>query len=166
MELPVPRRRPLGGHDPYSASKAASEIVIASYRDAFLAGQGVAVASARRQCYRRRGLAPERLIPDAVRAWTAGALLDVRFPDATRPWQHVLEPLAAYLTLAQRLWDEPALAGAWNFGPAPHEAATVGSVIELAARDWPGAQSRFAATGDGLREAGYWHWRWRRHASI
>ena len=145
----------LGGHDPYSASKAASEIVIASYRDAFLAGQGVAVASARAGNVIGGGdWAPERLIPDAVRAWTAGALLDVRFPDATRPWQHVLEPLAAYLTLAQRLWDEPALAGAWNFGPAPHEAATVGSVIELAARDWPGAQSRFAATGDGLREAG------------
>ena len=67
----------------------------------------------------------DRLIPDAVRAWQAGKPLQVRRPQAVRPWQHVLEPLAGYLTLAQRLWQQPALAGAYNFGPQANEAVTV-----------------------------------------
>ena len=87
----------LGGHDPYSASKAASEIVIASYRDAFFAAQGVAVASARAGNVIGGGdWSEDRLIPDAVRAWPAGRPLQVRRPQAVRPWQHVLEPLAGY----------------------------------------------------------------------
>lgn len=124
---------PLGGHDPYSASKAAAEIVTASYRDAFLATQGVAVATARAGNVIGGGdWAAERLLPDAVRAWAAGQTLHIRHPEATRPWQHVIEPLAAYLRLAERLWDDPARAGAYNFGPLPHEAATVKNVIEMA----------------------------------
>src|SRR5690606_25798969 len=118
---------------PYSASKAAAELVTASYRDAFLSAQGVAVATARAGNVIGGGdWAQDRLLPDAVRAWGAGETLHIRRPHATRPGQHVLEPLAAYLRLAHRLWDTPTLAGAYNFGPLPHEAATVKNVIELA----------------------------------
>ena len=123
----------LGGHDPYSASKAASEIVIASYRDAFLAQQGIAVASARAGNVIGGGdWSEDRLIPDAVRAWQSGQTLSIRSPQAIRPWQHVLEPLAGYLQLAEVLWEQPALAEAYNFGPNTHEAATVRYVVDLA----------------------------------
>ncbi len=124
----------LGGHDPYSASKAASEIVIASYRDAYLKEQGLAIASARAGNVIGGGdWSEDRLIPDAVRAWSSDLPLVIRNPQAMRPWQHVLEPLAGYLTLAQKLWEHPELAGAYNFGPNTHEAATVAAVINLAA---------------------------------
>ena len=123
----------LGGCDPYSASKAASEIVAASYRDAFLSAHSVALATARAGNVMGGGdWSDDRLIPDAVRAWNAGRTLDIRRPDAVRPWQHVLEPLAGYLTLAQKLWTQPDLAGAYNFGPATTEAATVRDVVEIA----------------------------------
>ncbi len=123
----------LGGHDPYSASKAASELVIASYRDAFLAKQGVGVASARAGNVIGGGdWSEDRLIPDAVRAWQAGMPLSIRNPQAVRPWQHVLEPLAGYLRLAQLLWTQPELAGAYNFGPATDKAASVEEVMKMA----------------------------------
>lgn len=131
--LPYREDDTLGGHDPYSASKAASEIVIASYRDAFLKEQGLAIASARAGNVIGGGdWSEDRLIPDAVRAWSRGRPLVIRNPQATRPWQHVLEPLAGYLTLAQKLWDQPTLAGAYNFGPHTHEAVTVETVVNLA----------------------------------
>lgn len=135
LEHPYPYREndPLGGHDPYSASKAASEVVIASYRDAFLKDQGVAVASARAGNVIGGGdWSEDRLIPDAVRAWQTGEILEIRRPQAIRPWQHVLEPLQGYLSLAEQLWSQPELCGAYNFGPYTHEAATVRQVIELA----------------------------------
>ena len=135
LEHPYPYREDdaLGGHDPYSASKAASELVIASYRDAYLRDQGVAVASARAGNVMGGGdWSEDRLIPDAVRAWQAGQTLSIRSPHAVRPWQHVLEPLAGYLRLAQQLWTQPELAGAYNFGPPTQEAATVKNIIELA----------------------------------
>lgn len=134
----------LGGHDPYSASKAASELVAASYRDSFLAVQGVAVATARAGNVIGGGdWAEDRLIPDAVRAWEQGATLHIRHPQATRPWQHVLEPLAAYLRLAEVLWQRPQRAGAYNFGPLPHEAATVQHVIELASGAYPASATSY-----------------------
>jgi len=131
--LPYRENDTLGGHDPYSASKAASEIVIASYRDAYLREQGMAIASARAGNVIGGGdWSEDRLIPDAVRAWSGGQPLVIRNPQATRPWQHVLEPLAGYLTLAQKLWQYPELAGAYNFGPHTHEAGTVETVVNLA----------------------------------
>ena len=146
----------LGGHDPYSASKAASEIVIDSYRRAFLAPQGVAVASARAGNVIGGGdWSPDRLIPDAVRAWQAGAPLLIRQPASIRPWQHVLEPLHAYLCLAQRLWQEPALAGAYNFGPLPHEAATVRTVVETARAAYGAGDVQWQAGDAGPHEAGW-----------
>jgi CDP-glucose 4,6-dehydratase len=124
----------LGGHDPYSASKAAAEIVVASYRESYLKASGVAVASARAGNVIGGGdWSEDRLLPDAVRAWSANQPLLIRRPEAVRPWQHVLEPLAGYLRLAERLWQDPALAGAYNFGPNTHECATVQAVIQRAA---------------------------------
>ncbi|MDT7524351.1 CDP-glucose 4,6-dehydratase [Rhodoferax sp. TBRC 17198] len=147
---------PLGGHDPYSASKAAAEIVTASYRDAFFAAQGVAVATARAGNVIGGGdWAADRLLPDAVRAWSAGQTLHIRHPGATRPWQHVIEPLAAYLCLAEQLWVDPARAGAYNFGPLPHEAATVGNVVKMAAGAYPSSATSYENNSNGLHEAGW-----------
>lgn len=157
-EWPFPYREDdaLGGHDPYSASKAASEIVVASYRDAFLAPQGVAVASARAGNVIGGGdWSEDRLIPDAVRAWQAGRVLDIRRPQAIRPWQHVLEPLGGYLKLAEKLWAEPTLAGAYNFGPHTHEAATVREVIALARAAYGDGGVRFGDGSEGPHEAGW-----------
>jgi CDP-glucose 4,6-dehydratase len=134
-EWPYPYREddPLGGHDPYSASKAASELVIASYRACYLDAAGIAVASARAGNVIGGGdWSTDRLIPDAVRAWQAQQPLVIRNRQSTRPWQHVLEPLAGYLTLANQLWEKPSLAGAYNMGPSPHAAASVEKVIKLA----------------------------------
>ena len=145
-EWPYPYREDdhLGGHDPYSASKAAAELVTASYRDAFLKAQGVAVASARAGNVIGGGdWAQDRLIPDAVRAWSAGRELVIRNPHATRPWQHVIEPLAAYLCLAERLWSAPQLAGAYNFGPLPHEAVSVGDIVKIASIAYPESVSSY-----------------------
>lgn len=145
----------LGGHDPYSASKAAAEIIIASYRDAFLEESGVAVASARAGNVIGGGdWSEDRLLPDAVRAWSAGDPLLVRRPDATRPWQHVLEPLAGYLMLAETLWQQPELAGPFNFGPKADEAATVRSVIGLARESYGGGDIRWGDGTDGPHESG------------
>lgn len=135
---------PLGGHDPYSASKAGSEIVTASYRRAFFSdGVGPAVASARAGNVIGGGdWAADRLVPDCARALSAGDPVIVRNPGSVRPWQHVLEPLSGYLHLAASLLDDPGLAGAFNFGPDPSVTATVGDVV-----------GRFvAAWGDGTWE--------------
>jgi CDP-glucose 4,6-dehydratase len=130
---PYRESHPLGGHDPYSASKAACEMVTECYRASFLEHRGVAVATARAGNVIGGGdWSSDRLIPDAIRAWSAGQRLYVRRPNAVRPWQHVLEPLMGYMRLAERLWDEPSMAGPYNFGPSAHEAATVHEVIELA----------------------------------
>jgi CDP-glucose 4,6-dehydratase len=144
----------LGGHDPYSASKAASEIVIASYRDAFLARQGVAIASARAGNVIGGGdWSEDRLIPDAVRAWQAGQPLSIRSPQAIRPWQHVLEPLAGYLRLAELLWAQPELAGAYNFGPNTHEATTVRYVVDLACNAYGTGKVNYEGASEAMHEA-------------
>jgi CDP-glucose 4,6-dehydratase len=157
LEQAVPFRETdeLGGYDPYSASKATAEIVIASYRDAFLREQGVALASARAGNVIGGGdWSEDRLLPDAVRAWQAGEALYVRRPAATRPWQHVLEPLAGYLMLVETLWDHPALAGSYNFGPATEEAATVRAVVDLARAAYGEGEVRWGDGTEGPHEAG------------
>jgi CDP-glucose 4,6-dehydratase len=146
----------LGGHDPYSASKAASEAVIASYREAFLRQQGVAVASARAGNVIGGGdWSEDRLVPDAVRCWQSGQTLTVRRPQSVRPWQHVLEPLSGYLALAERLYCQPEFAGAYNFGPETHEAATVRNVIETALAYYGEGCVQYGDGSDGPHEAGY-----------
>lgn len=146
----------LGGHDPYSASKAASEIVVASYRDSYLKERGVAVATARAGNVIGGGdWSEDRLIPDAVRAWQSDTPLMIRRPQSIRPWQHVLEPLAGYLRLAERLWSDPALAGSFNFGPHTHEAATVGEVIALAREAYGRGEWVCGDANEGPHEAGW-----------
>lgn len=132
LGIPFNESNHLGGHDPYSASKAASELIVASYRDSFLADQGVGIATARAGNVIGGGdWSSDRLVPDALRAWETGAVLTIRRPNAIRPWQHVLEPLAGYLMLAEKLYSYPHYSGAWNFGPARNTAATVREVAEL-----------------------------------
>lgn len=145
----------LGGHDPYSASKAASEIVISSYRDAFLRAQGIAVASARAGNVIGGGdWSADRILPDAIRAWQDGACLQVRRPDAVRPWQHVLEPLAGYIRLAEMLWESPELAGSYNFGPDAGATASVRSVVDLALKSYGQGSVEYAEVAQGPHEAG------------
>lgn len=144
----------LGGHDPYSASKAASELVIACYRDAFLSSQGVAVASARAGNVIGGGdWSEDRILPDAYRAWSSQGVLEVRHPEAIRPWQHVLEPLAGYLALAERLWEAPQLAGPYNFGPPTHEAVPVRRIVEFARAAYGRGEVMFGSA-TGPHEAG------------
>ncbi|MCP5300209.1 MAG: CDP-glucose 4,6-dehydratase [Chromatiaceae bacterium] len=140
---PYRENEPLGGHDPYSASKACSELVTASYRCSFLASAGVRVASARAGNVIGGGdWAADRLVPDFLRAIDSGGTLVIRAPDATRPWQHVLEPLAGYLNLAQRLLgdDGDAFAEAWNFGPDDADARPVRWIADYLCRETPGAR--------------------------
>lgn len=123
---------PMGGFDPYSSSKGCAELVTAAYRRSFFDPAGTAVASARAGNVIGGGdWAADRLIPDFLRAADAGHILTVRSPLATRPWQHVLEPLAGYLTLAERLSTEGLpFAGAWNFGPMDEDARCVQWIVE------------------------------------
>lgn len=158
LERPYPYREDdaLGGYDPYSASKGASEIVIASYRDSFLKAEGKAIASARAGNVIGGGdWSEDRLIPDAIRAWLAGKPLEIRRPQAIRPWQHVLEPANAYLVLAERLFADPSLAGAYNIGPHTHEAATVREVIERARTAFPNSDVIYGDGTSGPHEAGW-----------
>jgi CDP-glucose 4,6-dehydratase len=146
----------LGGRDPYSASKAAAELVAACWRDAFLGERGVALATARAGNVIGGGdWSEDRLLPDAIRAWQTGRELVLRRPQAVRPWQHVLDPLAGYLRLAERLWDDPSAAGAYNLGPDPHAAATVRSVVERACRAYGSGTWRIEPGEPGPHEAGW-----------
>ena len=134
----------LGGHEPYGASKACAELVTDAYRRAFFdAGRATGIATARAGNVIGGGdWAEDRLVPDAVRAFDAGQPLRLRNPLATRPWQHVLEPVAGYLMLAERLAAEPeAMSGAWNFGPPSADTRSVEWVADELVRLW----------GDGAR---------------
>jgi CDP-glucose 4,6-dehydratase len=131
----------LGGADPYSNSKAACELVVDSYRRSFFASaidkEGTHVASARAGNVIGGGdFALDRLIPDAIRAFMAAETLPIRNPHAIRPWQHVLEPLAGYLLLAERLYRSSAAAESWNFGPRTEESASVEAVVDIVAKYW------------------------------
>jgi len=155
-EWPWPYRETdiLGGHDPYSASKAASELVIDCYRGAFLGEQGVAVASARAGNVIGGGdWSEDRLVPDAIRAWQAGRTLQIRHPGSTRPWQYVLEPLAGYLLLGQRLFDDSSLSGPYNFGPLASNVATVRDVVDLACESYGYGDVLYSSVDDGPVEA-------------
>jgi len=133
----------LGGADPYSNSKACAELVGQCYRDSFfplasVAEHGVAMASARAGNVVGGGdWTPRQLVPEAVRAFLRAQPVVLRHPDAVRPWQHVLDCLAGYLTLAEALAGDPArYSGEWNFGPADAQARTVAGVVEALAAHW------------------------------
>ncbi|VEE63445.1 CDP-glucose 4,6-dehydratase [Shewanella putrefaciens] len=145
----------LGGHDPYSASKAACEIVIQSYRDAFFSQQNIALASVRAGNVIGGGdWSENRLIPDAIRAWQSHECLHIRNPSAVRPWQHVLDPLSGYLSLAQQLWHQANLAGSYNLGPEPSGAISVRNVITQAMKLYPNSMTQFGEVEAGPHEAG------------
>jgi CDP-glucose 4,6-dehydratase len=134
---------PLGGHDPYSASKAGSELVTASFRRSFFNSPSSALmASARAGNVIGGGdWSEDRLIPDLVRSIQAGQTLQIRSPNATRPWQHVLECLSGYLMLGQSLLEgNRAFADAWNFGPDKEGNRQVREVLDALSADWPAFQ--------------------------
>ena len=133
----------LGGHDPYSNSKACAELVVASYRSSFFSAEhhaqhGVALASARAGNVIGGGdWAQDRLIPDIIRGFTRGEIVSIRNPRAVRPWQHVLEPLRGYLLLAEQLVGRgPLCAEAWNFGPEYNDARPVQWIMEHMVANW------------------------------
>jgi len=139
---------PLGGHDPYSNSKACAELVASAYTNSFFAPSeydrhGVALATARAGNVIGGGdWATDRLLPDIIRALIAGQPVIIRNPEAIRPWQHVLEPLRGYLELAEALTEEgPRISGGWNFGPSDEDARPVSWIVDRVTRHW----------GDGAR---------------
>lgn len=130
---------PMGGHDPYSSSKGCAELITASYRNSFYEKAGIGLASARAGNVIGGGdWSEDRLIPDFLRAIDAHETLKIRSPYATRPWQHVLEPLKGYLLLAQALYQEPqTYASAWNFGPHEQDAKEVAWIVNKLATYMP-----------------------------
>jgi CDP-glucose 4,6-dehydratase len=151
---------PLGGRDPYSASKAAAELVAASYRASFfaperLAGHGVAVATARAGNVIGGGdFAPDRLVPDAIRALAAGRAVTLRNPRAVRPFQHAAEAIGGYLVLGARLLspDAARFCEAWNLGPPPGAALPVADVARACVEAWGGGSVVEAAEADAPPE--------------
>ena len=123
---------PLGGHDPYSASKACAEIISSAYHKSFLGGSGVGVATARAGNVIGGGdWSPNRLVPDILRADSSRQMVELRSPHAIRPWQHVLEPLCGYILLAENITaDASRYSGPWNFGPAGTDQVTVEMVAK------------------------------------
>ena len=146
----------LGGHDPYSASKAAEELVVSCYRDSYFTPGHMPLASTRAGNVIGGGdWSADRIVPDAIRAFEAGEPLGVRNPASTRPWQHALEPIGGYLLLAANMLAKPgALADAFNFGPDAAAVCDVGRLCDLAVRAW-GAGARWEQVGHaGGHEAG------------
>lgn len=128
---------PLDGFDPYSNSKSCSELVTHSYLNSFFANSGIAISTARAGNVIGGGdFANDRIIPDCVRAVEAGMPIGVRNPHSTRPYQHVLEPLFAYLMIAQRQYEDRRLAGWYNVGPDEQDCVTTGQLVELFKEKW------------------------------
>ncbi len=145
----------LGGTDPYSASKAASEIIISSYKDILLQNKNINIGSARAGNVIGGGdWSKERLIPDIIRAWNEGKKVVIRNPHATRPWQHVLDPLNGYINLAEKLWNGKAISGAYNFGPNSDGNDSVENVLKMASSFYAGGSYIIENDKDNFYEAG------------
>lgn len=152
---------PMGGKDPYSASKGAAELIIASYRDSFF-GHGsegkrpIGIASARAGNVIGGGdWAEDRIVPDCIRALSAGRPIQIRNPSAVRPWQHVLEPVAGYLLLASRLLTDPDRhSSAWNFGPKAEDHVPVMQLVQQILNQWGEGKVETSSRPDQLHEAG------------
>jgi len=152
----------LGGHDPYSASKACAELVTAAWRRSFLSADRpgkppLAVATARAGNVIGGGdWSLDRLVPDCIRAFAAGQIVPIRSPHATRPWQHVLEPLCGYLLLAEQLWTSGQdFAEAWNFGPVLDDVQPVSHIVRQLAQAWGDGAAWQIAEGPHPHEAGF-----------
>ena len=150
---------PMGGRDPYSSSKSCAELITVAYRASFfdLARGDAAIASARAGNVIGGGdWAANRLVPDVVRAIARGESVQIRNPNAVRPWQHVLDPLAGYILLAQRLCESPAsFAEGWNFGPSEGDAASVENVVTRVLRAWGSEAGWTCSSGLHPHEAVY-----------
>ncbi len=154
---PFSEDAPKGGSDPYSSSKGCAELVAEAYRRSFFAHDpdGARLGSVRAGNVIGGGdWAEDRLVPDMMRAALSGSPVEIRNPDAVRPWQHVLNPLSGYMALAQGMWDDEGLAGGWNFGPDPGDALTVCEVVERVIERWPRELSWSADEGAHPHEAG------------
>jgi len=140
---PYRENDPVGGHDPYSSSKACVELLVASYRKSFFSdNQTVSIATARAGNVIGGGdWSEDRLIPDIINSFERGETVSIRSPNAIRPWQHVLEPLFGYLLLAEKLYGDAGrdYSEAWNFGPTSEGAQSVQWVVEHIAQHWKGA---------------------------
>ncbi len=146
----------IGGHDPYSASKAASEIIISSYRKSFFEQQGVAIATARAGNVIGGGdWSRARLVPDIIRNLSTSQKLQIRNPEAVRPWQHVLEPINGYLMLAEKLWRQPEYAGPYNFGPDDDVIKSVRDVVEATKLYIPDIDVEYEREKANIRETDY-----------
>lgn len=155
---PFTENDPLGGYDPYSASKGAAEIAAASYRSAFFSSdESPAMATARAGNVIGGGdWALDRLVPDLIRAASQGKTAEIRFPNAVRPWQHVLEALSGYLTLgAALLSGGKTFASAWNFGPVEAESYSVGDIVKIAQTEWDKIRFRADENPDQPHEAAH-----------
>lgn len=153
---------PMGGYDPYSNSKGCAELVVSAYRSSYFNPSSyqehrVGLASARAGNVIGGGdWAADRLVPDVVRAVSAGQAVRIRNPHAIRPWQHVLEPLSGYLLLAQRLYEQgPAFAQGWNFGPADDDAQPVSWIVDRVTALWGDGASWELEGGEHAHEANY-----------
>lgn len=148
---------PMGGHDPYSNSKGCAELVTSAYRNSFLKNSGTAVASARAGNVIGGGdWATDRLVPDILRAFEQNQPVTIRNPHATRPWQHVLEPLSGYLTLAEHLYTQgQPFAEGWNFGPKDDDARPVQWIVEHMVSSWGQGASWQPDDGTHPHEANY-----------
>ena len=148
---------PMGGHDPYSNSKGCAELVTSAYRNSFLHSSGIAVASARAGNVIGGGdWATDRLVPDILRAFEQNLPVTIRNPHATRPWQHVLEPLSGYLTLAEHLYTQGQdYAEGWNFGPKDDDAQPVQWIVEHMVNSWGQGASWQQDGGVHPHEANY-----------
>jgi len=129
----------LGGYDPYSCSKGCAELAVNAYRRSFFGGVDIGIATVRAGNVIGGGdWSEDRLVPDALKAFSDNKALLIRNPLSTRPWQHVLEPLSGYLMLAQKLYEKPSiLSGAWNFGPQDSDVLSVKDVVETMIELWP-----------------------------
>lgn len=147
----------MGGFDPYSSSKGCSELVTAAYRRSYFKETGIALASARAGNVIGGGdWAEDRLVPDILRAFEKNQPVVIRNPHSTRPWQHVLEPLSGYLTLAEKLWHEPDVyAEGWNFGPRDEDAKPVSWIVEHMASKWGDGATWHIDDGIHPHEANY-----------
>lgn len=146
----------LGGHDPYSASKAAAELVFAGYQDSFFKNRpGFAAASVRAGNVIGGGdMSADRIVPDCIRAFINGDEIVLRNPQSTRPWQHVLEPLSGYMAVASKLLSDPERTrGAWNFGPDAENVRTVGELTQTAIGVWGSGNLRVEQDPNQLHEA-------------
>jgi CDP-glucose 4,6-dehydratase len=148
----------MGGHDPYSSSKGCAELVSSAYRRSFLDSAGISIATARAGNVIGGGdWAIDRLIPDILRNLETGQSVEIRNPGAIRPWQHVLEPISGYLTLAENLYgkDGASFAEAWNFGPQEEDARSVEWIVGQICNQWLGEANWKIQKGQHPHEANF-----------